>query len=191
MPYISYGELEKATRVAEYNLRILGPYFKSGYEIVSTEPTATYMFRDVYPKLVPGELAKLVSEHSSPFFKFLEPHLQQLTLKPMYPDEGPIGFHIACHDRGLSNGAPATSFLRRAGYVVRLVETGTCCGMGGTFGMKRGDLGYNLSVAVGERLFRLFRESGCKLIATESSVCAMQLSDGLNLDVLHPLHMIQ
>ena len=54
--------------------------------------------------------------------------------------------------------------------------------------MKRGDLGYNLSMAVGDHLFRLFRESGRKLIATESSVCSMQITDGLGVRVVHPLH---
>jgi Fe-S oxidoreductase len=60
--------------------------------------------------------------------------------------------------------------------------------MAGTFGMKHGDLGYNLSMEVGDHLFRLFKQSGRKLIATESSVCSMQISDGVGVRVVHPLH---
>src|SRR5207249_11994086 len=55
MPYLSYGRLGKASALAEFNLRILGPLVDQGYDIVSTEPTAVYMLRKVYPKLREGE----------------------------------------------------------------------------------------------------------------------------------------
>jgi Fe-S oxidoreductase len=83
------------------------------------------------------------------------------------------------------------AFLERAGYKVEVVETGTCCGMAGTFGMKHGALGYDLSMAVGDRLFELFNESGTKIVASESSVCAMQITDGTKLRVLHPLYFVE
>ena len=56
--------------------------------------------------------------------------------------------------------------------------------------MKHGPIGYDLSIAVGKKLFDLFKESGCGLIATESSVCAMQLTDGLDVRVMHPLYFV-
>jgi Fe-S oxidoreductase len=63
--------------------------------------------------------------------------------------------------------------------------------MAGTFGMKHGALGYDLSMAVGERLFKLFDESKTKLVASESSVCAMQINDGTGLRVMHPLYFVE
>ena len=74
---------------------------------------------------------------------------------------------------------------------MQVVENGTCCGMAGTVGMKHGDLGYNISMAVGDHLFRLFRESGLKLVATESSVCSTQIRDGVGLEVVHPLDAVE
>ncbi|MDE1853994.1 MAG: LUD domain-containing protein [Thaumarchaeota archaeon] len=190
MPYISYGEVRKAARVARDNLRVLSKYVEEGYEVVATEPTAAHMLRDEYLKLAPGEEAKRVAEHSHPFFEFIEHKLSGLALRAAEPTEGEVGFHIPCHDRALTSGGPAMKFLEEAGYRVKIVETGTCCGMGGTFGMKAGALGYDLSVAVGKRLFELFKESGCKLACTESSVCAAQIEDGTGLEVLHPLRMV-
>jgi Fe-S oxidoreductase len=81
-------------------------------------------------------------------------------------------------------------WLRRQGAEVELVETGTCCGMGGTFGLKTGPLGYDLSKAVGKPLFDAFRESGVDTIVTESSVCAIQLAEGTGLAVVHPLELL-
>ena len=149
------------------------------------------MLREVYPTLVPGDLAERAREASFPFFGFIQERLSDFALKPAHPTGEAIGFHIPCHERSVSGGKPAVAFLRAAGYDVRVVENGTCCGMAGTFGMKSGDLGYNLSMAVGDHLFRLFKASGLKLVATESSVCSMQISDGVGLRVVHPLHAVE
>jgi iron-sulfur cluster protein len=190
MPYLSYGEVRKAARVAEHNVKALAGYVRDGYEVVSTEPTAAYMLRDAYLTLAPGEDSRLVAAHSHPFFEFVEPGLGRLALSRSRSAGAELGFHIPCHDRVLTAGGPAVRFLEAAGYDVKVVETGTCCGMGGTFGMKAGTLGFDLSNAVGERLFSLFRESRCGLVATESSVCASQIHDGVGVEVLHPLHLV-
>jgi Fe-S oxidoreductase len=189
MPYLSYGEISKAVKTAKHNLDVLEPYVSKGYTVVSTEPTACYMLSHVYSKLVPGAAAENISKRSVPFFQFIQNRLSDLQVQPSDSTRETLGFHIACHDRALTAGSAARRFLERVGYHVQVVETGTCCGMGGTFGMKHGPLGYDLSMAVGERLFKLFRESGCKVIATESSVCAMQLTDGLSVRVVHPLKL--
>ena len=190
MPYVSYGRLGKASKVAAENLRVLGPLVDEGYVVVSTEPTAIYMLQKLYPKLVEGDVAGDVAARSRGFFEFIQGRLGDLPLRPTQDAKGLVGFHIPCHDRALSSGTPAVRFLERASYRVRLVETGTCCGIAGTFGMKHGWLGYELSMAVGAKLFEQFRGSGCDLIATESSVCSLQLHDGLGVDILHPLDMV-
>ena len=64
-----------------------------------------------------------------------------------------FGFHIACHQRALGSDAHANAFLNKQGADVEVIESGTCCGMAGTFGLKEGMLGYELSQAVGEPLF--------------------------------------
>ena len=191
MPYISYGNIEKATSTAKENLATLKKYVDDGFAIVSTEPTAVYMFREVYPFLDDGELARRAKAATSSFFPFIQPRLGELKLKPSFPTTETVGFHIPCHDRSASSGTGALAFLKASGYQVQVVENGTCCGMAGTFGMKHGDLGYNLSMEVGSHLFRLFKESGLKLVATESSVCSMQINDGTGLKVVHPLHFAE
>ena len=52
-------------------------------------------------------------------------------------------------------GREATPLIssKGAGAEIEVVETGTCCGMAGTFGLKKGFLGYALSQAVGRTAF--------------------------------------
>ena len=82
------------------------------------------------------------------------------------------------------------AFLERRGAKVEIIETGTCCGMAGTFGMKAGCLGYELANAVGEPLFEGFKASGCEAIVTESSVCSIHLTEGTDMKVWHPLELV-
>ena len=62
--------------------------------------------------------------------------------------------------------------------------------MGGTFGLKTGLLGRELSMAVGDALFELFKNAEIDAIVTESSVCKIQLLEGTGIEVFHPLQLL-
>jgi L-lactate dehydrogenase complex protein LldF len=199
MPYISYGELKKAKEIANFNVSSFISYVNKGYDIIATEPTAVYCLKYVYPKLLDfSQASREVSNHSFEFFEYLEKFFGDnyksvlKTREEISQFQKIIGFHIPCHQRGLSNGIYTISFLESLGYKVRRVETGTCCGMAGTFGLKKGPLGYDLSMAVGNPLFQLFEsQDDLDLIVTESSVCTMQLVDGTKQRVVHPFSLLR
>lgn len=192
-PYIGYGDLKKARKAARENVDFLAPYVQQGYEVVATEPTAAYCLKLSYPKLLDkAEDAVALADHTFEFFEFLS-----LLEGDIEGDEREalsgrkFGFHIPCHQRPLGAGEHAMAFLRARGAEVALVETGTCCGMAGTFGLKAGPLGYDLSQAVGEPLFEGFRDADVEAIVTESSVCALHLSEGTAHAVWHPLNLLR
>jgi len=194
MPYISYGELQKAKSIAEWNVKLLSKYVNDGFDVVATEPTATYCLKHAYPKLLDNSEESLkVAGKSFEFFEYLSKYREPLDLRrnDSASNEKTIGFHIPCHQRALSEGKYTISILESAGYDVKVIETGTCCGMAGTFGLKKGPLGYDLSMAVGKPLFGLFNnDHSIKIIATESSVCTSQLEDGTGSKLVHPLDLI-
>lgn len=188
-PYIAYGDLAAAQDVALENLRLLRPYVEAGCAVVAPEPTAAYCLKVFYPKLLPHHPhVKQTAAQSYEFFEYL---LERVSGDGSRPLRGRrLGFHCACHQRPLGNGDAAMGWLRRLGAEVLRIETGTCCGMAGTFGLKHGPLGYDLANAVGEPLFALFREAGVDTIVTESSVCRIQLAEGTGLPVCHPLELL-
>jgi L-lactate dehydrogenase complex protein LldF len=195
MPYISYGELKKARKIAEWNVNLLADYVEKGYDVVATEPTAVYCLKFAYPKLLDNSKKSLdVARKSYEYFEYLAMKGDEQSLKKTdkVSDKGTIGFHIPCHQRALSSGKFTIAALEHAGYQVKVIETGTCCGMAGTFGLKKGPLGYDLSMAVGKPLFDLFNNEtpAIKIIATESSVCTTQLEDGTKCELIHPLNLI-
>ncbi len=192
-PYIGYGDLKNARKIARENVDFLTPYINRGYEVVATEPTAAYCLKIAYPKLLDkSKDAVAVADHTFEFFEFLSLIEGDVARGEQDALRGrKFGFHIPCHQRPLGDGEHAMAFLRQRGADVARIETGTCCGMAGTFGLKAGLLGYDLSQAVGEPLFEGFREADVEAIVTESSVCALHLSEGTDLAVWHPLNLLR
>ena len=189
-PFIAYGDLHRARETAAFNVDRLSRVAGDDCTIVAIEPTAAYCLKVSYPKLLrKSRKSGVVAAHSHELFDFLAQH------EPAQVDSARLkgkrfGFHVSCHQRPLDGGNTTLDWLRRRGAEIELIETGTCCGMGGTFGMKAGALGAELSRAVGEPLCDLFKEAGVDAVVTESSVCAIQLRDGTGLPVYHPLELL-
>ncbi len=193
-PYIAYGDLEKAETVAAFNVAKLYELVRRGFDIISTEPTATYSLKISYPQLLRHSSESVeVANHTYEFFEYLSRLIEgsQLKLDLAALPKGKAGFHIPCHQRALSSGRYTVELLRKSGLEVQIIENGTCCGMAGSFGMKKGDLGYQLANAVGEPLFDMFLKSDVDFIVTESSVCKIHLEQGTKLRVVHPLKLIK
>ena len=189
MPYFSYGELKKARAVARFNVQAMLPFVSKGYRVVATEPTATYCFKELYPRLLKTDESQLVAQNTDEYLDYLsvlEP--VKASIKKVFSAKA--GFHISCHQRALSKAEATLELLRMTGVDVKVIETGTCCGMGGTFGLKSGVLGYELSSEVGSPLFELFKAGGVDFGLTESSVCTMQLEQGTNLRFDHPVALL-
>lgn len=191
-PYIAYGDLDCARETAAYNVARFAPYAEQGFDIVATEPTAAYALKVSYPKLLKKSTKScVVAARAFELFEYLlhvETDDQDSKEKSLSGRR--FGFHVSCHQRPLGSGSGAMEWLRRRGATVEPIETGTCCGMGGTFGLKSGALGHELSMAVGKPLFDKFRDAGVDTIVSESSVCAIQLAEGVGVPVLHPLAVL-
>ena len=70
------------------------------------------------------------------------------------------------------------------GYDVYTQDYG-CCGMAGTWGMRKGLEGYDLSLEIGRRVCGIIKSMPIKNVFTESSVCMMQLRHVGGLEARH------
>jgi hypothetical protein len=62
--------------------------------------------------------------------------------------------------------------------------------MAGSFGLRKGLLGYALSQDVGEPLFQSFKDAGVDAIGTEGSVYRIHLKEGMRLELFHPQDLL-
>ncbi len=190
MPAFLYGNLKKTAKAAEFNVRSLARLVKDGYEIVTSEPTACFCLRELYPKLLETPDAGLVAKHSSDVFAFmLEAFPEFFMCAHVEMDDGVVAYHTPCHTRSIYSNSPALGALRRVGVNVAQVRYNTCCGMAGTYGFKKGMEGYEVSMEIGSTLFERIKAMGPDLVTTESSVCKMHIEHGCGLDVKHPIEI--
>ena len=201
-PYIGYGDLDKARTVAAYHVKRFLPYAERGCPIVATEPTAAYCLQHAYPKLLDHSDASItVARNSFELLEFLMDSLESsdagtsnvsdtLAAAKGIAHGKRFGIHLSCHQRPLGGGRGLARFLKHLGAEALVIETGTCCGMGGTYGKKARALGYELANSVGEPLFAMFKEADIDAIVTESSVCRIHLAQGTGLPVFHPLELV-
>jgi iron-sulfur cluster protein len=192
MPAFLYGELPLLKETAEFNVNSLLPYARQGIPIVATEPTAAFCLRELYPELLRTEDSRTVAKNSYEMLGFLRDLWDKLPPKTELSRKftGKVAYHTPCHTRALYTNFPGPALLREAGLQVEIPDFEGCCGIGGTYGYKKGLDGFDVSMAVGEELFDRIRDTKPEYVVTESSVCKIQIEQGLGLKVKHPLEIL-
>ena len=187
MPLIQYGFLDKARRIAEENIQILHKLVEQGYLIVALEPTAAYCLTEVYPKLCPGTETLKVAENTLHYFQLILENWPEFQPSLRNLDGMRLHYHLPCHSRG--GKIYVREVLERLGARVSYMDLG-CCGMAGTWGMKRDGHGYDLSIEIGRWMARQYEKAGSDTLTTESTVCALQFRHLSSMKVLHPIEVI-
>jgi len=191
MPAFLYGDVKRTTGSAEFNVRHLAEAIRAGCEVVSSEPTATYCLKELYPRLLGSADADLVAAHSYDVFEFLLQLQRDAGLKHLpQVSVGQVAYYSPCHTRTVYGASPAFEVMKQTGAEVCPVRYTTCCGMAGTFGFKKGLEGYDVSMAVGETLFERIRVTNADVVLTESSVCKMHIEHGASVAVRHPVTVL-
>lgn len=190
MAALTNGLAQTARGDLEHNLGRLAPYARTRVPILFSEPSCAMAVKDEYPRLAPPELAQVaqkVSDCCSDLGSFLiQPdHLSGL-MESMADLNLRIAYHQPCHLRGNENYFELLRSIPGL-EVIRLPDI--CCGMGGTFGLKKAN--FDLSMEIGSSLFSTIREVKISLVSTPCSACAMQISQGSGMDTCHPLELIE
>jgi len=191
MPLIQYGFMDEARRVAEYNVEYLYGLIEQGYIVVSLEPTAQECLTNYYPKLLGNKKSRIVAENSYGFFEFLKKIGWKEVTKVLKSLQGVyVTYHLPCHSRTRDESIIVKEFLEALGAKVYFKRIG-CCGLAGTWGMKKNGHGYDISIEIGRYLVREYEKLGGEFIVTECSICLLQFQHLSNLPSRHPLQLVQ
>ncbi len=195
IPEMLYGYREKAWQAAARNVIGAKAAVEGGALLVSGEPTATLAFKEHYNDYLgtespEGQAAAVVAAATRDLGEFLA------KFRADHPERSPqprrvemkAAYHLPCHLKAQKPGAAFLDLLREVpGLEVADLNAG-CCGMAGTFGMKRDT--YELSMDCGRPLFERVAEVQPEVILTECSTCRMQLEDGTGLKAIHPARIL-
>ncbi len=192
---MSKGFLDAARRHARLLLGELKRRDPDGrVPVLALEPSELNAFKHDYLDLLPelaGE-ARNTTKNSWLVEDFLVRSGSAAKLRIVTTNTKVI-LHPHCHQKaepwsvdeeGNSINA-SIELLEACGYEVELLDAG-CCGMAGTFGYEAEH--YQLSQDIGSlRLFPLIKETKNALVAATGAACRMQIAQGTEAAVEHPI----
>jgi glycerol-3-phosphate dehydrogenase subunit C len=99
-----------------------------------------------------------------------------------------VPYHAPCQLRGHAIGTPAVELLRLIPGVEIVESTAVCCGIAGTYGLKKEK--YDIAMAVGAPLFEMVRAMDPPLAVCDSETCRWQIAAATGVEVVHPIALL-
>ena len=190
MATINSGHLQRARKDMMFNLERLEPFAQEGIPILFTEPTCLLALKSEYPRVIEEERSRTVAQCCEDIHEFLLKVVESRGGTPsQFDNTGPkVGYHSPCHLRALGEGDAPARLLEATGEVQLVRLKDLCCGMGGTFGLKKKNS--RLSRKMGRELAKEIRESDVSIVASSCAACRMQIEELAGVKTVHPLVLL-
>jgi len=99
-----------------------------------------------------------------------------------------VPYHAPCQLKSQGMGMPALEVLRLIPGLTVVESGATCCGIAGTYGLKKEK--YEIAQAVGKPLFDMVRETSEDLALCDTETCRWQIQKGSGVRTEHPIWLI-
>jgi anaerobic glycerol-3-phosphate dehydrogenase C subunit len=186
---INTGAIHHVMEDIQTNINRMAFFVDQGLNIVFSEPSCALAVKMEYPKILNSEEAFKVANQCYDIHQFLMMLHQKgelnLSLRKI---DLTVGYHNPCHLRALGVVQEPVELLRLIPGVKVNVFSDGCCGLVGTFGMKKKN--FDLSMAIGERLFKEIEDSKVDEIATSCGACKLQIIQGTHREAIHPVSLL-
>jgi glycerol-3-phosphate dehydrogenase subunit C len=191
LPLQSNGIFPAGRRYVRALARRLAPFARRGHDIVATSTSCALMLKREAREImgVEDEDLALVGERVQDICEYL---LALHDLGELRTDFSPlpltVPYHAPCQQRGHGIGKPALDLFALIPEL-RVVEVeAECCGVAGTYGVKREK--YDISMRVGEPIFRQVREAGADVTACDSETCRWHIAEATGVPAVHPVELL-
>ncbi|MDR1140717.1 MAG: FAD-binding protein [Planctomycetaceae bacterium] len=194
----SVGHFDRAERLARHNSLLLADLVRQGYHIVTLEPASASCLSQDYKNILDDMDSTLVSSRIVDFCNFLLQRYREGQLRldfvPKHKMSGKtVGYHAPC--RSITQTTQRTNIPTPAEELLRLIpelnvqriERG-CCGMAGTFGLKRKN--YRRSLRIGVSLFKELRLPEIDFGVSDCNACCLQMEHGARKKTFHPIRIL-
>jgi Fe-S oxidoreductase len=189
MPALDGGEVERAARQAEENVRALAPIARAGLPILVPQPTCGYVVKNDWPALLGSDDAKVVAAAAVDVCEYLlKLHKQGRLDTGFTVAQGKIAYHAPCHLRAQNIGLPARELLRLIpGTEVETVEK--CSAFDGTWGMKKEF--FPLSLKYAGKLTRAIAEAEPARVASDCRLAGLNVTKAIGRTPSHPVQLLR
>jgi Fe-S oxidoreductase len=177
---LSGGFLPESKKIAQKTLKKLQNATKTlkNAPILGLEASAVLSAVDEYGRLLPEEKEWIQSRRIATLDKFLADELPKITIpKGVFePYQKEILLHVHCHQKSLESAGDTAYVLQLLlGAKVERIKS-SCCGMAGSYGMKRENFEMSRKMAELVLLPKIEAFQGDVVVATGTS-CRHQIED--------------
>lgn len=189
MSMIASGDIQRARKLVQTNIKLLADAIRQGYEVVTSEPSAALCLQQEYRALVDNEDTRLIAEHTQEICGYLwnlhQVNELELDLRPVNLS---VVYHEPCHARTLNPSGPAQNLLSLIPALQIQPANVGCSGMAGTYGLQRKN--FRNSVRIGWGLISTMKETGAQFGTTECTACKLQMEQGTTKPTVHPVALL-
>ncbi len=187
---ITYGNIKEALPDINYNIETLLPYAEKNVPIVFTSASCGYAFMHEYSQFIKGNAAlDKIIKTSYDIYDFLyREYLRGEFKNRLGPVERKVVYHEPCHLKSQKNKYGPLDLLKIIPGVELLNIKDSCCGIAGTFGMKKEN--FDLSMQIGSKLFNEIERVKPEIVLSGCGTCQIQILQGTNKEVFHPIVLI-
>jgi len=192
LPLQSNGLFDDARKYVHRLAERLAPHARAGTDIVGTSTSCTLMLkREALEILELGDDPELraVSERVFDISEYLLALHDRGELKTDFgPLRETVTYHAPCQQQGHGIGKPALDLMALVPELTVIESDATCCGVAGTYGLKREK--YGIAMDVGAGLFRQVAENRSDLAVCDSETCRWQIEHATGVKTVHPVELL-
>ncbi|TFH02078.1 MAG: FAD-binding oxidoreductase [Calditrichales bacterium] len=187
---ISYGNLSATEKDIDFNTRILLPYAAQDIPIIFSSASCGFAFIKEYGTHFPHrEDLKKIAAVSCDIHDFLVRAYKAGAFKdPFRPVNRRLVYHEPCHLKAQQQKFGPKDLLQLIPGIELLTIEDSCCGIAGTFGMKKEN--YDLSMKIGNPLFEQIEKVKPQQLVSGCGTCQTQLNQGTGIKTVHPISIL-
>lgn len=188
-PLVVTGYLDEAREHADNNVARILSWKEQGVPVISCCTSCSLMLRAEYAELFGEKDMEAAGENVYDSFEFLELLDAKGELSTDFcEDRESFMYHQPCHLKTAGIGTPAVSVLRHVpGMDIELADAG-CCGISGNYGFRKER--YDISMKVGEKLFKRLTEKRLDGVISDCPTCRQQIEHGTHIHPVHPIELL-
>jgi glycerol-3-phosphate dehydrogenase subunit C len=192
LPLQSNGLFEPARRYVRRMARRLAPAARAGIDIVGTSTSCTLMLKREAREILgldDDPDLRLVSGRVFDICEYLVMLLDRGELRTDFrPLPLTVTYHAPCQQQGHGIGKPALDLMALVPELRVIENDATCCGVAGTYGLKREK--YDIAMDVGAGLFGQIRDAAPDLAVCDSETCRWHIEHATGVRTVHPVEIL-
>jgi glycerol-3-phosphate dehydrogenase subunit C len=192
LPLQSNGLFDDARGYVHRLAARLAPYAREGVDILATSTSCSLMLKREALEILgmsDDPDLQVVSERIFDICEYLLAMHERGELKSDFqPVPETITYHAPCQQQGHGIGKPALDLLALVPGLRTIETDASCCGVAGTYGLKREK--YDVAMKVGAGLFAEIAEASPDRVVCDSETCRWQIEHATGVRSVHPVEVL-